>query len=258
MNPQSKPLILLTNDDGIHASGLQKLVQLLRPWGDLTVVAPDKGQSGMSHAITMHLPIHIRKVKHQEDFPFYACTGTAVDCVKLALNQIMDRKPDFIFSGINHGSNSSIHIIYSGTMGAALEGAIHGVPSVGLSILDFNESPDFSSVDLYGPGILKEIFSNRLGKASCLNINFPGKPGHLIQGIKVCRQARGRWFEEFEKRTNPRSVDYYWLTGKYQNFEPESSETDEWALTNNYISIVPVNFDFTDYDNIDNLKHLEL
>jgi 5'-nucleotidase len=257
MNKERKPRILITNDDGIHAKGIQVLIDLLKPYGNLLVVAPDKGQSAMSHAITLNNPLHLKQIRNDENLQIYTCSGTSVDCVKLALNELESEKPDFLFSGINHGTNSSISIIYSGTMAAALEGSIHGITSIGLSVLDYSEQADFSMASHFSNKIVKTILSNNTNHGVCLNINFPKVSREDVKGIKICRQARSAWVESFDKRSDPHNRDYYWLTGRFHNHEPDAQDTDDWALRNNYISVVPVEVDFTAHDQINELKYLE-
>ncbi len=258
MSTLKKPNILITNDDGIDAPGLQVLIKLLKPFGNIIVVAPDKGQSAKSHSITLMDPLRLNKVIEEDDYRAYSCSGTSVDCVKLALNEILDTKPDMLFSGINHGTNSSISIIYSGTMAAALEGSIHGINSIGLSVLDYSSNPDFSLVEKYLPLILKKIAKVNVGSGLCLNINFPKISPVEAKGLKVCRQAKSAWIEEFDKRTDPHHRDYYWLTGEFINMEPDAEDTDDWALKNNYISVVPVNTDFTAFERIEETKNILL
>jgi len=258
LNSAKKLNILITNDDGVNASGIQVLIELIKPFGNVVVVAPDKGQSAMSHAITLSSPLFVKKIKQEEGLSVYSCNGTSVDCVKLALNDLLDSKPDFLFSGINHGSNSSISIIYSGTMGAALEGSIHGVTSIGLSVLDYSENPDFDIARKYIPKIFSSLLNYRRDSGLCLNINFPDINVNDVNGVKICRQAKSAWVEEFDKRVDPHGREYYWLTGKFNNYEPEAVDTDDWALQNNYVSVVPVNVDFTAHDTIDKIKDLEL
>ncbi|MBT3207556.1 MAG: 5'/3'-nucleotidase SurE [Bacteroidetes bacterium] len=247
---ENKPLLLLTNDDGINAKGLKVLIEAFAGFGELLVVVPDKGQSAMSHAITINQPIFLNKIKEKENLTIYTCSGTPVDCVKLALNKITKRKPDFLISGINHGTNSSVSIIYSGTMAAALEGYINDIPSIGFSVIDHSPDANFEIAEKYSKIIFKKISENNLPKNICLNVNFPNTKPENVRGIKFSRQARAKWVEEFEKRTNPHNKEYYWLTGKFQNFEENAEDTDEWALKNNYVSIVPVQFDFTAYDTL--------
>ncbi len=235
----------MTNDDGVNAGGLLALIELVRPMGRLFVIAPEEGQSGMSHAITVKNPIRIRKVKEEEGLTVYSSNGTPVDCIKLALSKLLDRKPDMILSGINHGSNSSTNVIYSGTMAAALEGCINGIPSIGFSLLDHSPEASFRSAREYAGIILEKTLEKGLPEGICLNVNIPVNAVQKIRGIRVCRQNKGVWMEEFEHRTDPRSRDYFWLTGEFRNLEPEAVDTDEWALENNYVSIVPVHIDLT-------------
>ncbi|HNQ12502.1 MAG TPA: 5'/3'-nucleotidase SurE [Bacteroidia bacterium] len=242
----NKPVILVTNDDGITAPGLKVLVEAMMDLGEVVVVAPDSPQSGMGHAITINHPLRLDKVDMFDEVPAYQCSGTPVDCVKLAVNKILHRKPDLCVSGINHGSNSSINVIYSGTMSAAMEGAIEGIPSVGFSLLNYSLEADFSAAGLYAYRIACTILNKGMAPNSLLNVNIPNAPKEEIQGIKVCRQARAKWEEEFDERLDPHSRTYYWLTGKFINYDKES-DTDEWALANNYVSVVPVLFDFTAY-----------
>ena len=244
-----RPLILVTNDDGIFAKGIKELVNAIHPYGDVVVVAPDKPQSGKSHAVTLDMPLWYMVSKFENTIHAYKCTGTPSDCIKIALYRIMDRKPDLILSGINHGSNSSINIIYSGTMGAAMEGAIHGIPSIGFSLLSFNSDADFAVAAKYAANITAKTIEN-LGSLpfSCLNVNIPNLPEHEIKGVRVVRQGRGEWIEEFARHYHPSNKrPYYWLTGEYHDLEPESADTDTWMLANGYIAIQPVTVDCTDY-----------
>ncbi len=255
---KKEKLFLVTNDDGIRARGLEALVQVARPYGRVFVVAPEEGQSGMSHAITVKYPIRIRKVHEEDGIVMYSSNGTPVDCVKLALNKLLDRKPDMILSGINHGSNSSSSIIYSGTMAAAIEGCINGIPSIGFSLLDYSPEANFSTITKYADRILARALEKGIPEETCLNVNFPVNTYHKIKGIRVCRQNKGVWREEFDHRTDPMNRDYYWLTGEFHSLEPEASDTDEWALHNNYISIVPVHVDLTSYRGIDKLRQWDI
>ena len=239
-----KPLILITNDDGYHAPGIKALTEVAMEFGRIIKIAPDKPQSGMGHAITINSTLRVEKIESGDDFSGYQCTGTPVDCVKLALDVLLDEKPDLIISGINHGSNASINVIYSGTMSAALEGFIEGVPSIGFSLLDHSLEADFSSSKHYA----REIITLALGKLDtlfCLNVNIPNLKTDLIQGIRFCRQAHAKWQEEFDKRQDPSGRDYYWLTGHFVPFEEHDEDTDLYALQKGFVSIVPVNFDMT-------------
>ena len=248
----------MTNDDGIHAGGLQALIQVVRPLGDVFVIAPDEGRSGMSHAITVKDPIRVRKVHEEKGLVKYSSNGTPVDCVKLALNKLLVRKPDMILSGINHGSNSSASIIYSGTMAAAIEGCINGIPSIGFSLLDYSPDANFESILKYARLVVEKSLEKGIPEETCLNVNFPVNTYQKIKGIRVCRQNRGVWIEEFDQRKDPQNRDYYWLTGEFHDLEPEAPDTDEWALHNNYVSIVPVHVDLTAYGVLDQIREWDI
>lgn len=249
----SRPVILVTNDDGIMAPGIRNLIQFMMPLGEVVVVAPDKPQSGMGHAVTLSNPLRLEKISKDAPPLELSCSGTPVDCVKIAVNKVLQRKPDLIVSGINHGSNSSINVIYSGTMSAAIEGAMENIPSIGFSLLDFKFDADFVSARKYIVTIAKNVLQHGLPDGTCLNVNIPAVEESKLKGIKVCRQARANWEESFDHRHDPRGKDYYWLTGKFKLHE-NSNETDEWALSNNYISLVPIQFDFTAHKIIPELK----
>ena len=252
-----KPLILVVNDDGITANGIRNLIKIMNDFGDVVVVAPDSPQSGKSHAITLEATIRCDKVKIDNGPQTeYSCSGTPVDCVKLALNKLLDRKPDLCVSGINHGSNSSINVIYSGTMSAAIEGALDGIPSIGFSLLDYSKDADFSESTAFIRLITKQVLKNGLNDGICLNVNIPKSINQQkIRGIRVCRQARANWVEEFEERTDPKGRSYYWLTGKFINYD-KADDTDEWALANQYVSVVPVQFDVTSHPSLASIKKL--
>lgn len=256
MEEQKKHLILVTNDDGVFAPGLQVLIEVVRPFGHVVVVAPERGESGMSHAISIKNPIRLNKVKMEDGLEIYSCPGTPVDCVKLALNQVLPRRPDFVVSGINHGSNASISVIYSGTMGAAIEGCLNGIPSVGFSLLDHSMDADFRLSAKIASVVFSKVLQIGLPSDVCLNVNVPRIKEENCNGIVVCRQARGVWKEEYDKRIDPGKQPYYWLTGNFHNFEPEANDTDEWALANNFVSIVPVKVDFTSHEAIRSLAVL--
>ena len=249
-----KPLILVTNDDGINAPGIRTLISVVKNIGDVIVVAPDSPQSGMGHAITINSTLHSSKItpKNSEIIE-YSCSGTPADCVKLAINELMPRKPDLCVSGINHGSNSSINVIYSGTMSAAIEAGIEGVPAIGFSLLDYSWNADFSHSKDFIRKITLNALNNGIPKGVVLNVNIPAVKKSDIKGVKICRQAKAYWVEEFDKRKNPLGQEYYWLTGKFVN-KDQGEDTDEWALKNNYISIVPVEFDLTAHHAIKGLK----
>lgn len=242
-----KQNILITNDDGINAKGLRALIEVASEFGKVTIVAPEMGMSGMSHAITMTNPLFLRRIKIADSVEVYACQGTPVDCVKIAVDSIMEEAPTLILSGINHGSNSNVSVLYSGTMGAATEGATYNVPSIGFSLTSHLANADFTAARYYVKKILEKVLQHNCNKSLCLNVNIPSIPSEEIKGIKLCRQANGFWQEEFDKKLDPRGREYYWLVGKFINIEPEAADTDEWALRNGYVSIVPVQVDMTDY-----------
>ena len=250
-----KPYILVVNDDGITAPGIKALIEVSKTFGDVVVVAPDKPQSGMGHAITFNSTLHIQQME-VDGVPGYACSGTPVDCVKIAVNKLLDRKPDLIVSGINHGSNSSINVIYSGTMSAAVEGALQDIPSVGFSLLDHSIDANFGASKVVIKSIINNLLTHPLPKGICLNVNIPNVKEELITGIKLCRQAKGNWVEDYDARKDPMGRDYYWLTGKFI-IDDEGTDTDEWALANNYVSVVPVKHDITDYEVLKTIKWLE-
>ncbi len=251
-----KPLILVTNDDGIHAPGIRSLVEVAMQFGDVYVVAPDKPQSGMGHAITINSTLRVEQLHIYSGVQNWSCSGTPVDCVKMAINKLLPRKPDLCLSGINHGANHSINIIYSGTMSAAMEGAIEGIPSIGFSLLDYSVEADFSAAKIYAFKVIEWVLKNNLDKGVCLNVNVPRLPLSEIKGIKTCRQAAGTWNEELDERTDPSGRKYYWLTGRFENFEPQSTDTDVWALDNGYVSVVPSQIDLTAHQMIQKLNSI--
>lgn len=240
------PVILVTNDDGITAPGIHNLVEAVKDLGTVVVVAPDKPQSGMGHAITIGIPLRLHKVAFFGDIEAYQCTGTPVDCVKLAVDKVLHSKPDICISGINHGANHSINVIYSGTMSAAVEAAIESIPSIGFSLLDYSLEADFSAARKYARMIVQQMLQSVPDKHTVLNVNIPIAKPEDIKGVKICRQAYAKYEEDFLERTDPHGRRYYWLTGEFVNFD-KGEDTDVWALANNYISIVPVQFDMTHY-----------
>lgn len=240
---KKKPLILVTNDDGITAPGIRALIDVMRELGDILVVAPDSPQSGTGHAITINNTLYLNKISRPDAaFDEYSCSGTPVDCVKFAVSEIVKGKPDLCVSGVNHGSNSSINVIYSGTMSAAVEAGIEGIPSIGFSLQDYDWNADFEAVKPYLRNIARQVLENGLPEGVILNVNFPKRK--TFKGVKVCRQAKAMWVEKFDKRKTPQGKDYYWLTGEFTNLD-KGEDTDEWALDNGYVSIVPVQFDLT-------------
>ena len=253
-----KRLILISNDDGVDAKGLKSLIKVASQFGHVVVAAPAEAMSGMSHAITIKTPLRAKKIHFGEDVEIYSCQGTPVDCVKLALNQLLPKKPDLILSGINHGSNSSSSIVYSGTMAIAMEGCINQIPSVGFSLLDYDYDADFTIASLIAEKIIGNIIQNGLPEGVCLNINIPAVTSQEFKGLKICRQTRGMWKEEFVKRIDPHNGEYYWLTGTYFNQEEESSDTDEYALKQGYATLVPIHIDLTAYSAMSHFNNWNL
>jgi len=241
---KERPLILVTNDDGITAKGIRSLIEVMKEFGEVFVVAPDKPQSGMGHAVTINGVLRLNEVHSIEGVRAWSCSGTPVDCVKLAIYSIMHRKPDLLVSGINHGSNSSINVIYSGTMSAAVEGAVENIPSIGFSLLDHDAEADFEAAKSVVRTLTANILKHGLNGGTCLNVNIPKIPKEEIKGIKICRQAKAFWEDAFEKRIDPSGKPYYWLTGEFNNSD-KGEDTDEWALHNGYVSVVPVHYDLT-------------
>lgn len=249
---KNKPLILVTNDDGIQAKGLRKLIGLMRDLGDLVVIASEHPMSGMGHAVTIQTPLRPRLLKQEEGYQEYITNGTPVDNVKLGKHSLLDRWPDLVVSGINHGSNAAINIIYSGTMGAVLEACIDKIPAIGFSLRDFSPNADFSHLDQFIRQITTKVLNDGLPDGVSLNVNFPKISEEPLKGIKVCRQAEARWVEEFEERKDPYGRKYYWLGGTFENGDLRAN-TDEKALDENYVSVVPVNYDFTAHDYVEKL-----
>jgi 5'-nucleotidase len=250
------PLILVTNDDGIQAKGLKELIAVARKFGDVIAISTQEPMSGMSHAITVKVPLRVRILDEEPGLLTYVTNGTPVDGVKLVFNRLIDRKPDLLVSGINHGSNSSSSILYSGTMAAAMEGAINHIPSIGFSLLDYDPDADFFASAQVAGEVIGKVLEDGLPDGICLNVNIPALSHKKLKGIKMCKQANGFWKEEFEKRTDPFDREYYWLTGFFHMREPNNGGegSDEWALKNGYASVVPVNTDLTDYKVLEEMK----
>ncbi|MDR0660080.1 MAG: 5'/3'-nucleotidase SurE [Prevotellaceae bacterium] len=250
----SKPLILVTNDDGVDARGLAALIEMVKPYGLLVVVAPERSQSGMSHALTFAQPLRLRRVSKTEDISIYACSGTPVDCVKLAMGHAVSDTPTLLVSGVNHGSNSSVSVLYSGTLGAAAEGSLYEIPSIGFSLLNTSRNADFSASIHYGRKIIEKVLEDSFHPRTYLNINIPKLSIEEIKGIKLCRQTDGTYREEYEKRVDPHGGEYYWLTGTYINNEPDATDTDEYFLEQGYVTVVPVHPDMTAYEELNRMK----
>ena len=255
-----KPLILVTNDDGAGARGLQALLEVVRPLGTVYAVVPAEPHSGMSHAITVTRPLHVdyREDLSGGDYHCYTVSGTPVDCVKLAINRLLPRRPDLVVSGINHGSNASVNMIYSGTMGAALEGAVNGIRSIGLSLASYDADADFSAAIRISKTVIRQVLANGYRPGLCLNVNIPVPDDNTIKGIRVCRQTKGYWSEEFEETTGENGKKGYLLRGFYHNLEPGARDTDQWALGQGYAAVVPVDADHTRYDDMEHLSDLNI
>ncbi len=250
---KEEPTILVTNDDGITAPGIRALVEAVRALGKVIVVAPDSPQSGMGHAVTIGEPLRLRKVDVFDGIDSWECSGTPVDCVKLARDIILHHKPSICVSGVNHGANHSINVIYSGTMSAAMEAAIEGVPSIGFSLLDYRHDADFSVAQQVAKTLTKRMLEQSMPEHTLLNVNIPKVTAEEFKGIKVCTQAYAKWQEEFDSRVDPRGKDYYWMTGKFINMDTRKN-TDVEALAEGYASVVPVKFDLTDNEMKDKLE----
>jgi 5'-nucleotidase len=244
---KKEKVILITNDDDITSPGIKALVEAVKDLGRVVVVAPDKPQSGMGHAITIGQPLRMRKLQMFDEIKSYTTSGTPVDCVKLAVDKVLHAKPDICLSGINHGANHSINVIYSGTMSAAMEASIEGIPSIGFSHMEYSYETDLTAAKHYVREITKEVMSKKQPKHFLLNVNIPKGTLAQIKGAKLCRQAYAKYEEEFDVRIDPRNKNYYWLTGAFKNFD-KGKDTDVWALKNGYVSVVPVQFDLTNYE----------
>lgn len=255
-----KPLILLTNDDGITAPGLRSLIAFMKEIGEVVVVAPDSPQSGMGHAITIDNTLYSKRViiDKEKGAPIeYSCSGTPADCVKLGLQEILDRRPDIVISGINHGSNASINVIYSGTMSAAIEAGIEGIPAIGFSLCDYGWDANFSKCKEFVQKIVIQALNYGIPKGTVLNVNIPKAAKQIPKGIKVCRQAKANWKEKFDKRISPTGKEYYWLTGKFELLD-KGEDTDQYALSQGYVSVVPTQFDLTAHHTIQTINNWNL
>lgn len=254
---KEQPVILVSNDDGINAPGLAALVKAIQNLGDLIIVAPDRPQSGMGHAITVREPLQLEKAQLFNGIQAYQSSGTPADCVKLGVGSVLQKKPSLVVSGINHGSNSSINAIYSGTVSAAMEGAIEGIPAIAFSLTDPSPEAEFGHCKTFARTIVKNVLRSSLPKGTLLNVNIPRSNGKKVRGIRICRQAHARWDENFDIRTGPGGNKYYHLVGNFVNHD-ERQDTDEWALQNYYVSIVPIHYDLTAYHAISHLNKWDL
>jgi 5'-nucleotidase len=252
----SRPLILVTNDDGMFAPGIKALVECVGDIGEIVVVAPNSPQSGKGHAVTLDEPIRLNQVDVFPGIEAYECSGTPADCVKIAKHLVLkDREVDLCLSGINHGSNASINILYSGTMSAAMEASLEGINSIGFSLLDYSFDANFEPSKPYVKHIIRAALREGLGSCKLLNVNIPNLDAASLKGVRICRQAEGRWTEEFREAEDPRGEKYYWLTGNFTVFE-DKDDTDMWALEHGFISVVPSRHDLTDYESLGQLSHL--
>lgn len=254
---RKKPLILVTNDDGISAKGILSLVEVVSKFGEVVVVAPDKPQSGMGHAITINHPLRLDKSMLFPGIESYTCSGTPVDCVKLGIFEVLKRKPDLLVSGINHGANTSSNVLYSGTMSAAVEGAMENIPSVGFSLYSYDSDADFSAAQMVAEKIVKRILEGGFPQNICLNVNIPDLKQNEIKGIKICKQANAFWNDCFDKRLDQFGKPYFWLTGDFE-LQQSEAETDLLAIEEGYASVVPTQFDMTAYSAMDTLKNWNL
>ena len=250
---KEKPLILITNDDGYKAIGYRRLIELMLPLGDVVAISTLESTSAMGHAVTMNVPLRLNKVAEEDGFTEYISNGTPADNIKLGKHLLLERMPDLVVTGINHGSNAAVNIIYSGTMAAALEAAMDGIPAIGFSLAEYGHHPDFSHVDEFVLKITKKVMSDGLPKGVALNVNIPEKSEEPVKGIKVARQADATWKETYEKRTDPFGRTYYWMSGVFLDGD-QRPDTDEKALKENYVAVVPVQFDFTAHQLLDKLK----
>ena len=244
-----KPLILISNDDGYHSKGLRSLIEMLSGMAYLLICAPESARSGYSCAFSAASPLRLKLRRKGEGYEMWSCSGTPVDCVKIALSQLCGgRTPDMVIGGINHGDNASVNTHYSGTMGVTMEGCMKFIPSVAFSLCDHRDDADFTPLRPYVRQIVRKVLDEGLPKGVCLNVNFP--KASEFKGVKMCRMAMGTWYNECVKMRHPHGYDYYWMTGNYRNDEPEATDTDNWALTHGYVAVTPTRIDVTDYETL--------
>lgn len=253
----NRPLILVTNDDGISAKGIRSLAAEMLQFGEVVVIAPDSAQSGMGHAITINHPLRLDASDLFGDNVAFSCSGTPVDCVKLGIYEILHRKPDLIVSGINHGANTSTNVLYSGTMSAAVEGAMEGIPSIGFSLCSFDSDADFMPARRIVKEVVSHVLKNGMPKGICLNVNIPDVKDEELKGLKVCRQAHAFWEDRFDKRFDQFNKPYYWLTGDFYD-QDKSEDTDLYWIDKGYASVVPTQFDMTAYNAMKELENWNL
>lgn len=253
----TKPLIFVTNDDGFSAKGIRSLFDAVKDLGDVVLIAPDSPQSGTGHAITIHHPLRLNKLTSFDIEHAYSCSGTPVDCVKLGVYEVMHRKPDILVSGINHGANTSTNVLYSGTMSAAVEGAMEGIPSVGFSLDSFDADADFSLSQDVVRTVVQKVLEKKMPEGVCLNVNIPAVSKDEFEGLKVCKQAHAYWADRFDKREDQFGKTYYWLTGDFIN-EDQKEPTDLYWIAKNYATVVPTKFDMTAHEQLSNIESWEL
>jgi 5'-nucleotidase len=250
-----RPLILISNDDGYHAKGINSLIDMISDLGDILVCAPESARSGFSTAFSATIPLRLKLRREREGMQMWSCNGTPVDCVKLALSELCNgRKPDIVIGGINHGDNASVNSHYSGTMGVVREGCMKYIPSVAFSLCNHEDDADFEPLRKCVRAIVSSVLRDGLPKGVCLNVNFPLLKE--FKGIKVCRMANGTWGNEVVRAHHPRGYDYFWLVGEYTNDEPEADDTDNWALRHGYVAITPTTIDVTAYEMIEKIKNI--
>ena len=249
-----RPLLLISNDDGYQAKGLQDLVEMISDYGDIIVCAPDDARSGYSCAFSATIPLRLHQRECRDGVEVWSCNGTPIDCVKIALAELCPRRPDMIIGGINHGDNASVNAHYSGTMGVTLEGCMKYIPSVAFSLCDHREDADFEPLRPLIHEIIQRVLHEGLPLGVCLNVNFPLLEESGYKGVRVCRMAKGTWGQEVTKCHHPRGYDYWWMVGSYTNDEPEAEDTDNWALTHGYVAITPTQIDITAYQAMDKIK----
>lgn len=249
---QQRPLILISNDDGIAAKGLSELIKALRPLGEIVVMAPDAGRSGAACSMTVKEPIHYQLLRKDVGLAVYKCSGTPTDCVKLAVHAVLDRRPDLVVGGINHGDNSAVNVHYSGTMGVVIEGCLKGIPSIGFSLCDHDMNADFSAALPYVRDIAAQVLQKGLPELTCLNVNFP--VDKELKGVKICEQSRGQWVNEWENFAHKNDRHYFWLTGEFVDSDPENEQSDHWALRNGYVAVTPVTVNATAYALMEEMK----
>ena len=258
MKNSMKPLILISNDDGYHAKGINSLIEMVRDYGDIIVCAPESARSGFACAFSATTPLRLKLRRESDGVQVWSCNGTPVDCVKMALAELCPRKPDLVIGGINHGDNASVNIHYSGTMGVTIEGCLKYIPSVAFSLCDYRDDADFSPLEPYVRKFVQRVLDEGLPQGICLNINFPLTVDGRYRGIRICRMAKGTWSNEVCKCHHPRGYDYWWMMGHYTNDEPEAEDTDNWALGHGYVAITPTRVDVTAYEAMENFKSLEM